>query len=84
MVVIIRIEVDDVTRRALRRSAGQRGLATRSEVSSHVETAFETSIVDIVADERDLRAKREPIPYSVGGRTSGRRQRRTGVRQKAL
>lgn len=58
MVVMIRIEVDDITRRALRRSSGQPGLATRAEVSSHVQTAFETSIVDIVHDEHQIRAAR--------------------------
>lgn len=58
MIVLIRLEVDDVTRRAIRRSMGRPGLATRSEVSSAVETSFETSIVDIVAEERDLQLNR--------------------------
>lgn len=56
----MRIEVDDVTRRAIRRSMGRSGLATRAEVSSVVETAFETSIVDIVNDERAARNGAKP------------------------
>lgn len=42
MIVIVRIEVDDLTRRAIRRSKGEPGLATRAEVSSLVETCFQT------------------------------------------
>jgi len=59
MIVIVRIEVDDVTRRAVRRSMGQPGLATRAEICSTVETAFETSIVDIVAEERQAMITKE-------------------------
>ena len=68
MVVIIRIEVDDVTRRAIRRSMGMPGLATRAEVTGGVECAFETSIVDIVHDEEQIRAARKPRAARAQGR----------------
>lgn len=59
MIVIVRMEVDDVTRRAIRRSKGEPGLATRAEIASLVETCFDTSIVDIVNDELALTNPRE-------------------------
>lgn len=48
--VTLRIEINDEARRALRRAKGEPGLATRYEVRSIVECAFEQALEAAMVD----------------------------------
>lgn len=49
MIVIVRFEVSDEQRAAVRRSKGEHGLATRQEIASLAEIGLEQNLDDAVA-----------------------------------
>lgn len=66
MVVIVRIEVTDDQRRALRARMGRTGKATRDEVRSIVEFCFTQDVEDAVGDFK------ASIPNVFGGKDTAK------------
>lgn len=52
MVVVVRIEVTDEQRKALRARMGRVGKATRHEIRSLAETAFDLEVTDATEEYR--------------------------------
>lgn len=58
MIVVLRLDVDDEMRRAIRARCGEPGLATRAEVVSLALLTFTHDVQDAVADLRIARSQR--------------------------